>query len=79
VSVGRDGRVVIPAEIASAAGLVPGAALVLEVSDEEVCVRSQALADAEDADDATSVERILSDPEDAQTVAWEDVKHKLEP
>jgi bifunctional DNA-binding transcriptional regulator/antitoxin component of YhaV-PrlF toxin-antitoxin module len=79
VSVEADGRLVIPAQIVRAAGLTPGGPVILEVSDEEVFVRSQALAEAEDAQDAESVDRILGDPQDSETLPWEDVKRKLEP
>lgn len=64
-AVRTDGSLVVPAEIVVAAGLAPGDVVVLETSDEEVLVRSRAVAEAEDEQDAAAVENALADPENA--------------
>jgi bifunctional DNA-binding transcriptional regulator/antitoxin component of YhaV-PrlF toxin-antitoxin module len=64
VAVESDGSVVVPAEIVEAAGLAPGDPVVLEVSDEEVFVRSRAVA--EDEQDATAVAAALADNGNAE-------------
>jgi len=66
VAVESDGSVVVPAEIVEAAGLAPGDPVVLEVSDEEVFVRSRAVAEAEDEQDATAVAAALADTGNAE-------------
>ena len=66
VVVESDGSVVVPAEIVEAAGLAPGDPVVLEVSDEEVFVRSRAVAEAENEQDATAVAAALADTGNAE-------------
>lgn len=61
MAVESDGSVVVPAEIVEAAGLAPGDPVVLEVSDEEVFVRSRAVTEAEDEQDAAAVDAALAE------------------